>query len=66
MGAMSFALAGAGAVLAASATAFTLLKWAGALYLIGLGTVTIARSRQGLEGRRTSSPSRPARPSSAT
>src|SRR3954452_10232095 len=34
---MSVSLAGAGAVLAASALAFTALKWAGAIYLIGLG-----------------------------
>ncbi len=46
---MSVSLAGAGAVLAASAAAFTALKWAGALYLIGLGVLAIARSRQGLE-----------------
>lgn len=44
--AMTLSLAGAGAVLAASALAFSLLKWAGALYLIGLGIVTIARSRR--------------------
>jgi threonine/homoserine/homoserine lactone efflux protein len=42
---MSISLAGAGAVLAASALAFSILKWAGALYLIGIGVVTIARSR---------------------
>ena len=35
--AMSVSLAGAGALLAASALAFSVLKWAGALYLIGLG-----------------------------
>jgi threonine/homoserine/homoserine lactone efflux protein len=46
---MSVSLAGAGAVLAASALAFSLLKWAGALYLIGLGVLAITRSRQGLE-----------------
>src|SRR6185503_2251510 len=45
---MSVSLAGAGAVLAASAMAFLVLKWAGALYLIGLGVLAIARSRQGL------------------
>ncbi|HEX4711413.1 LysE family translocator [Phenylobacterium sp.] len=42
---MTISLAGAGALLAASAWAFMVLKWAGALYLIGLGVVTIARSR---------------------
>ena len=42
--AMSLSLAGIGALLAASALAFTILKWLGALYLIGLGIITIARS----------------------
>ena len=41
--AMSLSLAGVGALLAASALAFSILKWAGALYLIGLGIATIAR-----------------------
>ncbi len=43
--AMSLSLAGVGALLAASALAFTTLKWVGALYLIGLGLATILRSR---------------------
>ncbi|THD74268.1 MAG: LysE family translocator [Phenylobacterium sp.] len=42
---MSLSLAGAGAILAASALAFSVLKWAGALYLVGLGLVTIWKSR---------------------
>ena len=42
--AMTLSLAGVGALLAASALAFSLLKWAGAIYLIGLGLATIARS----------------------
>ena len=42
--AMSLSLAGVGALLAASALAFTILKWVGALYLIGLGMAAIARS----------------------
>ena len=46
---MSLSLAGAGAVLAASALAFTVLKWAGALYLIALGVAAIARARRGLD-----------------
>lgn len=44
--AMSVSLAGAGAVLASSALAFTVLKWAGALYLIAVGVISIARSRE--------------------
>ena len=43
--AMSLSLAGVGALLAASASAFAILKWVGALYLIGLGLATILRSR---------------------
>lgn len=42
--AMSISLAGVGALLAASAMAFAVLKWAGALYLITLGVIAIARS----------------------
>jgi threonine/homoserine/homoserine lactone efflux protein len=42
--AMSLSLAGAGAVLASSALAFTALKWAGAAYLVGLGLLAILRS----------------------
>ena len=38
-------LAGVGALLAASALAFSLLKWAGASYLIVLGVVTLVGSR---------------------
>ena len=40
--AMSLSLAGVGALLAASALAFSVLKWLGALYLIGLGAITLA------------------------
>ena len=36
--AMSVTLAGLGIVLAASASAFTMMKWAGALYLAWMGT----------------------------
>ena len=43
--AMSLSLAGVGVILAASALAFAILKWVGAAYLIGLGIVTIRRSR---------------------
>jgi threonine/homoserine/homoserine lactone efflux protein len=42
--AMSLSLAGVGAVLAASALAFTVLKWAGAAYLIALGLFTIGKT----------------------
>jgi threonine/homoserine/homoserine lactone efflux protein len=41
--AMTLSLAGVGALLAASALAFSILKWAGALYLVGLGLATILR-----------------------
>jgi threonine/homoserine/homoserine lactone efflux protein len=57
--AMTVSLAGAGAVLAASALAFTVLKWAGALYLIGLGTFTILKSRAQAEGVATMAPITP-------
>ena len=42
--AMSLSLAGVGAVLAASALAFTVLKWIGAVYLIALGLFPIGIS----------------------
>jgi threonine/homoserine/homoserine lactone efflux protein len=57
--AMTVSLAGAGAVLAASALAFTVLKWAGALYLIGLGTFTILKSRAQAESVATMAPITP-------
>jgi threonine/homoserine/homoserine lactone efflux protein len=44
--AMTLSLAGAGAVLASSATAFTVLKWAGAIYLIALGVLALVRARE--------------------
>src|SRR5579872_3383870 len=43
--AMTLSLAGVGAILRASSTAFMLLKWAGAAYLIGLGLYTLIQSR---------------------
>jgi len=43
--AMSLSLGGVGAILSASALAFSILKWTGAAYLIGLGIVTVLRSR---------------------
>lgn len=59
--AMSVSMAGAGALLAASARAFAILKWAGALYLIGLGVLAIARSRAGLSAEAPPSSPIPAR-----
>ncbi len=44
--AVSLSLAGAAAILAASALAFTVLKWVGAVYLITIGLITIVRSRK--------------------
>lgn len=42
--AMSVSLAGTGVILGSSAMAFTVLKWAGALYLITIGLIAIVRS----------------------
>ncbi|PAX07069.1 LysE family translocator [Sphingomonas lenta] len=57
--AISLSLAGAGAVLASSALAFTILKWAGAVYLVAIGLLAIRRS--GAE-RATSPSARPVTP----
>lgn len=57
--AISVSLAGAGAVLGASATAFAILKWAGALYLIVIGLLAIVRSGGGSDERRGSRPISP-------
>jgi len=54
--AMAISLAGAGAILASSATAFTILKWAGASYLIIIGLVAIIKSNDGAKGRLASHP----------
>jgi threonine/homoserine/homoserine lactone efflux protein len=43
--AITLSLAGVGAVLRASASAFTILKWIGAAYLVTMGVITIVRSR---------------------
>jgi len=43
---MTLSMAGVGAILAASALAFAILKWAGALYLIGLGGWTLWKARK--------------------
>ena len=42
--AMTVSLAGAGAILASSALAFTTLKWAGAAYLVTIGTIALVKS----------------------
>ena len=42
--AVSLSLAGAAAILATSALAFTILKWVGAVYLITIGLIAIVRS----------------------
>jgi threonine/homoserine/homoserine lactone efflux protein len=49
--AMTLSLAGVGAVLAASALAFSALKWAGAAYLIGLGLYTLLKRGPEAAGR---------------
>jgi threonine/homoserine/homoserine lactone efflux protein len=54
--AMSLSLAGVGALLSTSAMAFTVLKWAGAAYLIALGSLTIARSGRATEADASSPP----------
>lgn len=54
--AMTLSLAGVGALLAASALAFSIVKWIGAIYLVGLGILTIARSRRVADGRSSQSP----------
>jgi len=43
--AMSLSIVGVGTLLAASTTAFSVIKWAGALYLVGLGLLTIFRRK---------------------
>ena len=43
--AITLSLAGVGALLAASALAFSLVKWAGAVYLISLGVTAIVKNR---------------------
>jgi threonine/homoserine/homoserine lactone efflux protein len=44
--AVSLSLAGAAAILATSALAFTVLKWVGAIYLITIGLIAIVGSRK--------------------
>jgi homoserine/homoserine lactone efflux protein len=47
--AITLSLAGVGAILRASAIAFMVLKWCGALYLVSLGVYTLMRSRREAE-----------------
>jgi threonine/homoserine/homoserine lactone efflux protein len=47
--AITVSLAGAGAALASSAVAFTILKWTGALYLITVGFIAIVKSNRHIE-----------------
>ena len=61
--AISLSLAGVGALLAASATAFSVLKWIGALYLIALGLLTFRKANSASAG--ASSAARPVSPSTA-
>ena len=58
--AMTVSLAGAGAILESSAIAFTVLKWAGATYLVVIGLLAILRS-----GRAAATDAAPRRPLSA-
>jgi threonine/homoserine/homoserine lactone efflux protein len=57
--AMSVSLAGAGAILSSSAMAFSILKWAGALYLITIGLIAIVKSGEQSEDRGTTQPISP-------
>jgi threonine/homoserine/homoserine lactone efflux protein len=57
--AMTVSLAGAGAILATSALAFTLLKWIGAAYLIAIGLFAILKSRDPGPDAVASAPVRP-------
>ena len=54
--AISLSLAGVGALLASSATAFSIMKWIGALYLIGLGLLTLLRVRPAATDQRLPEP----------
>lgn len=62
--AISLSLAGAAALLAASALAFTLLKWLGALWLIAIGLIAIRRA--GRDSEAAAPPPIPARAAFAT
>ena len=48
--AMTLSLLGVGALLATSALAFSAVKWGGALYIVGLGLVALARSGRAAGG----------------
>ena len=59
--AMTLSLLGVGALLAASALAFSIVKWIGAIYLIGLGLATLWKSRGRLPNEGGAQPRLPAR-----
>ena len=58
--AISLSLAGVGALLAASALAFSILKWVGALYLIALGLLTLFKARRATDVEGSGKSSQPA------
>ena len=57
--AISVSLAGAGAILASSALAFSILKWAGAAWLVAMGLLAILRSGSAAMPGAKASPIRP-------
>jgi threonine/homoserine/homoserine lactone efflux protein len=59
--AMTLSLAGVGALLAASALLFAIVKWVGAVYLIVFGVLTVLRSKD-LVATQAKSPRRPISP----
>ena len=54
--AITVSLLGAGAILGSSAVAFSILKWAGAAYLVAIGTLAIVRAGGRSDGASTSRP----------
>jgi threonine/homoserine/homoserine lactone efflux protein len=63
--AITLSLAGVGALLRASAIAFMVLKWCGALYLVSLGVYTLMRSRREAEDEEGAPPPPPIAPRAA-
>lgn len=62
---LGLALAGLSALLAASQTAYSLVKWAGAAYLIYVGVGLFLGARKSADPTRPDSPARPAGPARA-